>query len=98
MLQLEDTSSLDQDGKRIRQAAAWAVALEALFFISLGLGHLPFLRNPFNSADYVEAQIIQLPPNAHLTGVEAVKDEVGRVVGLRGRDRDIPGPWSAPEN
>ncbi len=75
MLQLEDPSTLDQDGKRLRQAAAFAVALEALFFIGLGLGHLPFLRNPFNTTDYVEAQIVQLPPNAHLTGAEAVKDE-----------------------
>jgi TonB family protein len=75
MLQFDDTSSLDKDGKRLMSAAALAVALEALFFIGLGLGRLPFLRNPFNSADYVEAQIVQLPANAHLTGAEAVKDE-----------------------
>jgi TonB family protein len=75
MTTYDEYSSLDRDGKRIRKAAAWAVALEVLFFLGLGLGHLPFLRNPFNSTDYVEAQIVQLPPNAHLTGAEAVKDE-----------------------
>jgi TonB family protein len=75
MTTYDEYSSLDQDGKRIRQAAAWAVAFEILFFIGMGLGHLPFFRNPFNTTDYVEAQIVQLPPNAHLTGAEAVKDE-----------------------
>ncbi len=75
MTTFDEYSSLDQDAKRLRQAATWAVVLEALVFIALDLGHLPFLRNPFNSTDYVEAQIIQLPPNAHLTGAQAVKDE-----------------------
>jgi len=75
MTTFDEYSSLDQDGKRLWRAAALAMVLEALFFILLGLGHLPFLRNPFNSTDYVEAQIVQLPPNAHLTGAEAVKDE-----------------------
>jgi TonB family protein len=75
MITYDEYSSLDQDGKRLWQAAAVAVVLEALFFLGLGLGHLPFLRNPFNSTDYVEAQIVQLPPNAHLTGAQAVKDE-----------------------
>ena len=65
MTTFDEYSSLDQDAKRLRQAATWAVVLEALVFIALDLGHLPFLRNPFNSTDYVEAQIIQLPPNAH---------------------------------
>ncbi|HUO58360.1 MAG TPA: hypothetical protein VMV05_09335, partial [bacterium] len=57
-----------EDEKRLKQAAGIAMALEILFFLALGLGHLPFLRNPFDSANYVEAQIVQLPANAHLTG------------------------------
>jgi TonB family protein len=61
--------------KRVRQAAGVALGLELLFFLALGLSHLPFLKNPFDSAGYVEAQIVQLPANAHLTGAEAVKDE-----------------------
>lgn len=64
-----------QDQKRLQQAAGIAVALELLFFVALGLGHLPFLRNPFDSANYVEAQIVQLPANAHLTGAEAAQEE-----------------------
>jgi TonB family protein len=64
-----------EDEKRLRQAAGIAAILEVLFFLALGLGHLPFLRNPFDSANYVEAQIVQLPANAHLTGADAVKDE-----------------------
>lgn len=64
-----------EDEKRLRQAAPIAVALEFLFFLAMGLGHLPFLRNPFDSADYVEAQIVELPANAHLTGATATKDE-----------------------
>jgi TonB family protein len=64
-----------EDEKRLREAAGIAVILEVLFFLALGLGHLPFLRNPFDSANYLEAQIIQLPAHAHLTGAEAVKDE-----------------------
>jgi TonB family protein len=75
MTTFDEYSSLDQDAKRLWTAAAVAVLLEALFFLGIGLGHLPFLRNPFNSTDYVEAQIIQLPANAHLTGAQAVKDE-----------------------
>ena len=64
-----------EDEKRFRQAAGIALGLELLFFLALGFQHLPFLRNPFDSANYVEAQIVQLPPNAHLAGAEAVKDE-----------------------
>lgn len=52
-----------------------ALGLEILFFLALGLGRLPFLRNRFDSANYVEAQIVQLPANAHLTGTTAVKDD-----------------------
>ena len=63
------------DEKRLHKAAGIALGLELLFFLALGLEHLPFLRNPFDSANYVEAQIVQLPANAHLTGAEAVKDE-----------------------
>jgi TonB family protein len=71
----ESLSKSGEDEKRLRQAAFIAVGLELLFFLALGLGHLPFFRNPFDSANYVEAQIVQLPANAHLTGAEAVKDE-----------------------
>ena len=65
----------NEDKRRLQQAAGIALGLELLFFLALGAGHLPFLRNPFDSANYVEAQIVQLPANAHLTGAEAVKDE-----------------------
>lgn len=64
-----------EDEKRFRKAAGIALGFELFFFLALGFQNLPFLRNPFDSADYVEAQIVQLPPNAHLTGAEAVKDE-----------------------
>ncbi|HTC20739.1 MAG TPA: energy transducer TonB [bacterium] len=64
-----------EDEKRFYQAAGTAIGLEVFFFLALGLGHLPFLRNPFDSANYVEAQIVQLPADAHLTGAAAVQDE-----------------------
>ena len=64
-----------EDERRLRQAAGLALGLEVLFFLALGISHLPFLLNPFDSANYVEAQIVQLPADAHLTGAEAVKDE-----------------------
>jgi len=64
-----------EDTKRMFQASWIALGLEILFFFALGLEHLPFLGNPFDSAGYVEAQIIQMPTQAHLTGAAAVKDE-----------------------
>ncbi|HVZ80614.1 MAG TPA: energy transducer TonB [bacterium] len=63
------------DEKRLRQAAGIALALEFLFFLALGSGHWSFLRDTFDPAGYVEAQIVQLPANAHLTGAEAVQVE-----------------------
>ncbi len=63
-----------EDEKRLRRSAGIALGLEVLFFLALGISHLPFLRNPFDSANYVEAQIVQLPANAHLTGA-ATQDE-----------------------
>ncbi len=64
-----------EDEKRLRQAAGIALGLEILFFLALGISHLPFLRNPFDSANYVEAQIVQLPADAHLTGAATAPDE-----------------------
>ena len=61
--------------------------MELLFFLALGLGHLPFLRNPFDSANYLEAQIVQLPANAHLAGVEAVQGEDELVFSRRASPR-----------
>lgn len=75
MTTFQGYSKLNEEEKRIWQAAVMATVLEVLFFLALGLGHLPFLRNRFDSANYVEAQIIQLPANAHLTGAMAVKDD-----------------------
>jgi TonB family protein len=61
----------DLENKRLLQSAGWAVLLEILFFLALGVGHLPLFRNPFDNAQYVDAQIMQLPENAHLTGAQA---------------------------
>ncbi len=66
---------LEEGQERIWKAALIAAGLELLFFLALGLGHLSLFKNPFDSTDYIEAQIIQLPANAHLTGATAVKDE-----------------------
>jgi TonB family protein len=63
--------SPNQERKRLAQSAGWALLLELLFFLALGIGHLPLFRNPFDNAQYVEAQIMQLPENAHLTGAQA---------------------------
>jgi TonB family protein len=71
----DDILKSGEDEKNLRKAAGIALGLELLFFMALGLEHLPFLGNPFDSANYVEAQIVQLPMNAHLTGASAVKDE-----------------------
>ncbi len=68
-------SNLADDRQQLSRAAGIAVALELAFFLSLGLGHLPIFHNPFDSAQYVEAQILQLPANAHLSGATATKDE-----------------------
>jgi TonB family protein len=67
--------NLNQDDQRFRQAALWAVGVELLFFLSLGLGHLNYFRNKFDSADLIETQILQLPANARLTGEQAATDE-----------------------
>ena len=66
---------LDEGANRIWKAALIAFGLELIFFLALGLGHLSLFKKPFDSADYIEAQIVQLPANAHLTGAAAVKDE-----------------------
>ncbi len=63
------------ENKRLIQSAGWAVLLELLFFLALGLGHLPFFHNPFDSAQYVDAQILQLPENSHLAGAQATTPE-----------------------
>jgi TonB family protein len=67
-----------EEQKRLYQSAGIALGLELLFFLALGIGHLPLFRNPFDSAQYVEAQILQLPANSHLTGAQATTpdDEV----------------------
>jgi TonB family protein len=67
--------SFEDEGKRVWQSAGLALGVELLFFLALGLGHLSIFKNPFDSANYIDAQIIQLPANAHLTGASAVKDE-----------------------
>lgn len=61
----------DQERRQLFQSAGWAVLLEVLFFLALGLGHLPLFRNPFDSAQYLDTQILQLPQDAHLTGAQA---------------------------
>ncbi|HJT22987.1 MAG TPA: hypothetical protein VJ873_00305, partial [bacterium] len=54
--------------KQLAQSAGWALLLELLFVLALGLGRLLFFQNPFGSAQYIEAQILLLPANNHLTG------------------------------
>ncbi len=61
--------------RQLAQSAGWAVLAEILFFTALGLGHLPLFLHAFNSDDYVQAQILQLPQNARLTGAEATSPE-----------------------
>ena len=65
----------EEDRRQLSKAAGLALILELLFFTTLGLGHLPIFRNPFDSAQYVDAQILQLPANAHLSGATATKDD-----------------------
>jgi TonB family protein len=65
----------DLEQKKLAQSAGWALLLELLFFLALGLGHLPLFRNPFDSSQYVDAQILQLPADAHLTGAQAATPE-----------------------
>jgi TonB family protein len=66
---------LDPENQQFRRAALWAVGVELLFFLSLGLGHLNYFKNNFDSADLIETQILQMPANAHLTGAQATTDE-----------------------
>ncbi len=68
----------DLERKQLAQSAGIALLFELLFFLALGLGHLPLFHNPFDSAQYVDAQILQLPENTHLTGAQATApdDEV----------------------
>lgn len=61
--------------KQLVQSAAWAFLLELLFILALGLGQLPLFHNPFDSAQYIEAQILLLPANSHLTGAQAASPE-----------------------
>jgi len=63
------------DDERFQQALVWAFAVEVIFFLSLGIGHLSFFKNRFDSTNYIEAQILQLPANAHLSGEKASTDE-----------------------
>jgi TonB family protein len=64
-----------EDRRQLSRAAGIAVMLELVFFLCLGLGHLPIFHNPFDTTQYVEAQILQLPANAHLSGATATTDE-----------------------
>lgn len=64
-----------EDDKRFKKAIGWAFGAELLFFLAIGAMHLSLFHNPFDNADYIDAQILQLPANAHLSGAEAVKDE-----------------------
>lgn len=65
------SSNAAEEHLRLYQSAGVALALELLFFLALGVSHLSFFHNPFDSAQYIEAQILQLPPDAHLTGAQA---------------------------
>lgn len=65
-----------EERKQLLQASGMALGAELLFFLALGLGHLVVFRSPSGSAQYVDAQILQLPPNAVLRGaVAAVPDD-----------------------
>ena len=68
-------SNLNQEDQRFRQAALWAVGVELLFFLSLGLGHLNYFRNRFGSNDLIETQILQMPADTHLSGEKTDTDD-----------------------
>lgn len=61
--------------KQLVQSAGWALLLELLFILALGLGRPPFFHSPFDSSQYIEAQILLLPAKNHLTGVQAATPE-----------------------
>jgi len=68
-------STLSSEDRRFKQAAMWAVAAEGIFFLSLGIGHLSYFKNRFDSTNYIEVQILQMPANVHLSGQTAAADE-----------------------
>ena len=63
---------LNSEQEPLARSAALAVALELIFFLALGLGHLPLFHNRFDDA--VEAQILQ-PSDAHLAGAQATSPD-----------------------
>jgi len=64
-----------EDGRRFKKAMGWAFAVELVFFLALGAEHLSFFHSPFDNSNLIDAQILKLPANSHLTGAESVKDE-----------------------
>jgi TonB family protein len=75
-------------------AAGLAIGVELFFFLALGLAHLSFFHNRFDDA--VEAQILQLPDNAHLTGAQAVQDDDDLVFRPRHKPKPAPKPIPPP--
>jgi TonB family protein len=69
-----DPPRFRSEDERFKQALLWACAVEIVFFLSLGIGHLSFFKNRFDSTNYIEAQILQLPADAHLSGNKASTD------------------------
>jgi len=67
-------SNWNEEERRLWRSAGLALGLELLFFLMLGLSHLPFFHNRFDSANYIEAQILEVP-NSHLTGAKTTPDD-----------------------
>jgi len=68
-------SNWNEEERRLWRSAGLALGLELLFFLALGLSHLPFFHNRFDSANYIEAQILEVPANSHLTGEKTTPDD-----------------------
>ena len=62
----------DPHGESLLRSAGLAIGVELLFFLALGLGHLPFFHNRFDDA--VDAPIVQLS-DAHLSGAQATRPD-----------------------
>ncbi len=66
-----------EERKRLLQASGMALGAELLFVLALGLGHPPAFRSPFDSAQYLDAQILRLPQDAHLSAAAAATPDDG---------------------
>ncbi|MGH7738587.1 MAG: energy transducer TonB [bacterium] len=78
-----------EERKRLRRACGTALAVELFFFAVLGLGNLPIFHNRFDSAQYVDVQMVQLPANSHLAGAQVVQPDEDIVYNPHHRRRKL---------